>query len=380
MSNSHPNTKNRSLAKFNTFLRKEFLHIFRDMWTTLILLLLPVLVTILIGFGISTEVRNAKVAIFDSSQDVATQGIINKLSTSEYFTIAYHVNSEREMDDLFKQNKIGMAVVFGERFYENMLHTGEAQVLLLTDASDPNTASTLNTYATMLISSYQADLNRNMGNMPYQINSEITLLYNPSMKGSYSTVPGVLGLVLTLICSMMTSVSIVREKELGTMEILLVSPLKPITIILAKTIPYFTLSLINLATVLTLSVFVLGVPIVGNFFLLISICLLYIFVSLAFGILISTLVSSQLVAMLMSGLVLLMPVMMLSGLLFPVDNMPLLLKWFSHIIPAKWFILAVKSVMIKGAGFRAIMTEFLILLSMAIFLIGVSIKMFRNRL
>lgn len=372
--------KNRKLAKFNTFLRKEFLHIFRDMWTTLILLLLPVLVTMLIGFGISTEVRNAKVAIFDSSQDIATQGITNKLSMSEYFTIAYRVNSEREIDDLFKQNKIGMAVVFSERFYENMQHTGETQVLLLTDASDPNTASTLNTYSTMLISSYQADLNRNMGDISCQINPEITLLYNPGMKGSYSTVPGVLGLVLTLICAMMTSVSIVREKELGTMEILLVSPLKPITIILAKTIPYFTLSLINLATVLILSVFVLGVPIVGNFFLLISICLLYIFVSLAFGILISTVVSSQLVATLISGLVLLMPVMMLSGLLFPVDNMPLVLRWFSHIIPAKWFILAIKSVMIKGAGFRAIMMEFLILLSMAIVLIGVSIKMFKNRL
>ena len=373
--------KNRTLAKFNSFLRKEFLHIFRDMWTTLILLLLPVLVTFLIGFGISTEVKNANVAIFDASQDAATQGIVNKLSTSEYFTIAYHVSSEAEIDDLFKQNKIGTAVVFSERFYENMLHTGEAQVLLLTDASDPNTASTLNAYATMLISSYQADLNqKNMGNIPYRINPEITLLYNPSMNGSYSTVPGVLGLVLTLICSMMTSVSIVREKESGTMEILLVSPLKPITIILAKTIPYLTLSIVNLATVLTLSVFVLGVPIVGNFFLLIMICLLYIFVSLAFGILISTLVSSQLVAMLMSGLVLLMPVMMLSGLVFPVENMPLVLKWFSHIIPAKWFILAVKSVMIKGAGFRAIMVEFSILLSMAVFLITVSIKMFKNRL
>ena len=372
--------KNRKLATFNTFLRKEFLHIFRDMWTTLILLLLPIMVTILLGFGMSTEVRNANVAIFDSSQDAATQGIINKLSTSEYFTIAYHVHSEEEIDNLFKRNKIGMAVVFGERFYENMLHTGEAQVLLLTDASDPNTASTLNTYASMLISSYQANLNKSMGDIPYQISPEITLLYNPSMKGSYSIVPGVLGLVLILICSMMTSVSIVREKELGTMEILLVSPLKPIIIILAKTIPYFTLSIINLATVLVLSVFVLGVPIVGNFFLLLMICLLYIFVSLAFGILISTLVSSQLVAMLMTGLVLMMPVMMLSGLLFPIANMPFLLKCFSHIIPAKWFILAVKSVMIKGAGFRAIMWEFSILFGMAILLITVSMKKFKNRL
>ncbi|MDR0368017.1 MAG: ABC transporter permease [Bacteroidales bacterium] len=373
--------KNKKIVTFNTFLRKEYLHIFRDVWTTLILLLLPVLVTFLIGFGISTEVKNVNVAVFDASQDVATQGIIQKLSAGEYFTVTHYVHSEAEIEYLFKRNKIGMAIVFGGHFHENMLHASRAEVLLLTDASDPNTAATANTYSSMLIASYLNDLNQKSGTtMPYQIQPEITLLYNPTMDGSFSTVPGVLGLVLTLICAMMTSVSIVKEKESGTMEILLVSPLKPITIILAKTIPYFSVSMINLATVLTLSVFVLGVPITGNFFLLIMICLLYIFVSLAFGILISTIVSSQLVAMLVSGLLLLMPVMMLSGLVFPVENMPLALKWFSHVIPAKWFILAVKSVMIKGAGFRAVMMEFGILLAMAVCMIVVSIKKFKNRL
>ncbi|MDR2084990.1 MAG: ABC transporter permease [Bacteroidales bacterium] len=372
--------KNRKIAAFGTFVRKEFLHIFRDMWTTLILLLLPILMTILIGFGISTEIKNASVAIMDTSQDVATQGIINKLSTSEYFNITHYVNTEEEIEDLFKRNKIGMAVIFSERFYENMLHTGEAQVLILADATDPNTASTLSTYASMLIASYQTDINKNLGNMPYQITPEIQLLYNPSMKGSYSTTPGVLGLVLILICAMMTSVSIVKEKQVGTMEILLVSPLKPMTIIVAKTIPYFTISFINLATILLLSYFALGVPIVGNFALLIGVCVLYIIVSLAFGLLISTVVSSQLVAMLISGLVLMMPVMMLSGLIFPVDNMPLVLQWVSHIVPAKWFIMAVKSVMIKGAGFKAIYVEFSILLGMAILLLTISIKKFKNRL
>lgn len=372
--------KNRKIAAFNSFVHKEFLHIFRDMWTTLILLLLPVLMTILFGFGISTEIKNAKVAVMDPSQDVATQGIINKLSTSEYFSIKYYVNTEDEIEDLFKRNKIGMAVVFSERFYENMLHTGDAQVLLLADATDPNTASTLSTYASMLIGSYQTELNRNMGNLPYQITPEIKLLYNPSMKGSYSTAPGVLGMVLLLICAMMTSVAIVKEKQQGTMEILLVSPLKPIMIILAKTIPYFTLSLINLTSILLMSIFVLGVPIVGSLPLLLFVCLLYIFVSLALGILVSTIVSTQLVAMLISGLVLMMPVLMLSGLIFPVDNMPLVLQWFSHVVPAKWFIMAVKSVMIKGAGFRSIIVEIGVLSGMAILLLTVSIKKFKNRL
>lgn len=370
----------RKIATFLSFLHKEFLHILRDTWTMMILLLLPVLMIILFGFGITTEIKNADVAVMDLSQDIATQGIINKLSTSEYFHIRYYARSEGEIEDLFKRNKIGLALVFSERFHENMLHTGEARILLLTDATDPNTAGTLSNYASMLITSYQSDINRGNGDIPYRIIPEIRLLYNPGMKGSYSTVPGVLGLILILICAMMTSVSIVREKQSGTMEILLVSPLKPVTIILAKTIPYFVLSLVNLASVLFLSVFVLEVPIAGSFPLLLSVCLLYIFVSLALGILISTLVSTQMVAMLISGMLLMMPVMMLSGLIFPIDNMPLPLQWFSHIVPAKWFILAVKSVMIKGVGFGVIAKEFFILLGMAVLLIVVSIKNFKNRL
>ena len=372
--------KNRKLSTFKAFVHKEFLHIFRDTWTMIILLLLPIMMTILFGFGISTETKNASIAILDTSQDNATQGIINKLNTSEYFNIKYRVNTEEEIEDLFKKNKIGMAVVFSERFYENMLHTGEAQILLQLDATDPNTAKTLSNYATMLISTYQAELSGSMGNIPYQIIPEMQLLYNPTMKGSYSTAPGVLGLVLMLICAMMTSVAIVREKELGTMEVLLVSPLKPTTIILSKTIPYFTLSLVNLTSILSLSVFALGVPIVGSFPLLILLCLIYIFLALAFGIFISTIVSTQLVALLISGMVLLMPVMMFSGMLFPIDNIPLVLQWFSHIVPAKWFIAAVKSVMIKGAGIAAIYKELIILVCMLFFVLTVSLKKFKNRL
>lgn len=370
----------RKIAAFKSFIHKEFLHIFRDFWTMLILLLLPVLMTLLFGFGISTEIKNAKVAVMDLSRDASTRSIIEKLSTSEYFDVKYTANSEEEIEHLFKNDKIGMAMIFSERFYENMLHTGEAQVLLLADATDPNTAGTLSGYAAMLIASYQEQLNRDMGAIPYHIDTEIKFLYNPTLKGTYSTVPGVLGLVLILICAMMTSVSIVKEKEQGTMEILLVSPLKPITIILAKTIPYLVLSLINLASILLIAVYILAVPINGSFLLLLLICLLYIFVSLALGILISTMVSSQLVAMLISGMVLMMPVMMLSGLLFPVENMPLPLQWFSYIIPAKWFITAIKSIMIKGAGFRAVFPEFMVLLGMAILLFTVSIKKFKNRL
>jgi ABC-2 type transport system permease protein len=216
--------------------------------------------------------------------------------------------------------------------------------------------------------------------VPCQIIPEVRLLYNPQMKSAYNFVPGVLGMILMLICAMMTSIAIVREKEMGTMEVLLVSPMKPIFIILAKAVPYFTLSCVNLVTILLLSVFVLNVPITGSIFWLIIVSLLFIFVSLAIGLLISTLVQTQMAAMLASAMGLIMPVMLLSGMIYPVENMPSILQWISDIIPAKWYISAVKGLMIKGVGIDAVMKEVFILCIMAVGLITISLKKFKIRL
>ena len=283
---------------------------------------MPILMIILFGFAITTEVKNAKIAILDPSQDAATHAIVNKLATSEYFIIDRYVHSKNEVDEIFKEGNIGMVVVFSEKFYENMMHTGDAQIELVADGSDPNFAFTLTQYARALIGSYQQELLATPEiQIPFQINSEVKFLYNPTLKGAYNTVPGVMGMVLMLICAMMTAVSIAREKELGTMEILLVSPLKPITIILSKTVPYIVLSLINLGTILLLSVFALKVPIAGSLGLIIFISLIFIFVSLALGLLISTVAKSQMVAMLISGVILMLPVILLSGIIFPIESM-----------------------------------------------------------
>jgi ABC-2 type transport system permease protein len=217
-------------------------------------------------------------------------------------------------------------------------------------------------------------------NIPFRITTETKFLYNPQMKGAYNFVPGVLGMILMLICAMMTSIAIVREKEMGTMEVLLVSPMKPILIILAKVVPYFVISFVNLITVLLLSVFVLGVPIAGSLFWLIIVSMLFIFVSLSLGLLVSTLTESQMAAMLISGMAFMMPVMLLSGMMFPIESMPMPLRILSNVIPAKWFIIAIKNLMIKGTGISAVLKEILILCVMATVILTVSFKKFKNRL
>ncbi|HRZ97471.1 MAG TPA: ABC transporter permease [Paludibacter sp.] len=367
------------MKQFMSFVRKEFLHIFRDRTTIAILLVLPLLNLILFGYAITTEVKNSKIAILDPSNDALTRAIIDKLAHSEYFTINKIIHHPSEIDEVFKKDRLNMVVVFSSNFYEEAAHTGNAQVELITDGTDPNTARVIASYASNIIASHLAGLSK-IEKIPFQINPQVKLLYNPQMRGAYNFVPGVMGMILMLICAMMTSISIAREKEFGTMEILLVSPVKPIFIILSKTIPYFVLSLVNLTTILVLSVFLLGVPVAGSLFWLIVFSLLYIFVNLSLGLLISSLVDSQLVALLISGMVLMLPVIMLSGMMFPVENMPEFFQWISQIIPAKWYIIGVKKIMIKGLGVSSIIPEIIVLSTMGILLITASLKKFKYRL
>lgn len=367
------------MKQFLTFTRKEFYHIIRDRWTMMMLLALPMAMIILFGFGITTEIKNAHMAIYDPSMDKATQDITTKLSTSEYFTLFEFVDHPDKIETIFKEGKVGLMVVFGERFYENLLHTGEAQVLLIADGTDPNTASTLTTYASRIIAMYQQEL-MGIESLPFQIHTEVKLLYNPTMKGAYNIVPGVMGMVLMLICALMTSVSIAREKELGTMEVLLVSPMPPLLIVLSKVVPYFVISLVNFTNVLLIAVFMMDVPVNGSLFSLYFVSIIFIFVALALGLLISSVTDKQLVALLMSAMGLMMPVVMLSGLMFPIENMPIILQGIAQIIPAKWYIEAIRDIMIKGLGLADVMKEILVLSTMALVLIGASLKKFKIRL
>ena len=289
------------------------------------------------------------------------------------------VKKAGELEAMFQDGAIDLALLIEERFDQKLTQTGKAHLQLITDPTAPNTAMTEVSYASGIIADTQQEI-MVANAVPIQIIPQVKMLYNPQMKSAYNFVPGVMGLILMLICAMMTSISIVREKEVGTMEVLLVSPVKPIFIILSKAMPYFVLSCVNLTNILLLSVFVLGVPIAGSLFWLAVVSFIFIIVCLSLGLLISTIAKTQVAAMLMSGMVLMMPVLLLSGMIYPVENMPAVLEWISNIIPARWFISSVKKLMIQGLALTYVLTELVILFVIALLLLVVSLQKFKVRL
>ena len=369
------------MKQFLSFVRKEFYHIFRDKRTMLILLVMPIIMIILFGFAITTEVKDTQVAVYNPSRDIATEHIRDMFQANKYFTIAQELTDPKEIDEVFKKGKINMVMVFSDNFSDNMIHTGDATVQLLADGTEPNQASMRVGYAQNILSAYLRELQQESGGKPsFQIMPEIKMLYNPQQKSEFNFVPGVIGMMLLLICAMMSSIAIVREKEMGTMEVLLASPLPPAYIIIAKAIPYFTISCVNLATILLLSAFMLHIPIAGSLLCLIGIAMLYIIVALSLGLLISTIVDSQLAAMLLSSLVLMIPTILLSGTIFPIESMPIWLQKLSSLIPARWFIDAVRKLMIQGVEVKYVGREIAILCAMIAFLITVALKKFKIRL
>ncbi|TWI79385.1 ABC-2 type transport system permease protein [Lacibacter cauensis] len=365
--------------QFFSFVKKELLHIWRDKRTLFILLGMPVVQIIIFGFALTNEVKNSKIAVLDQSKDAATASLIAELNASRYFDVEANLTSYKEIEAAFKKGKIKLAVLLPSQFAEDLKHVNKASVQLIADASDPNVANTLTNYATAVIMDYQ-DRITNKQRLPYSINVETRMLYNPQLKGAYNFVPGVMAMVLLLVCTMMTAITIVREKEMGTMEIMLVSPMRPQMVVIAKAVPYFLLSSINIASILLLSVFALEVPINGSLLLLVTESLLFTLVSLSLGLLISSAAASQQVAMFISLVALFLPTVMLSGFMFPIENMPFPLRMISNIVPAKWFYIIVRSVMIKGVGLAAVWKETLILTGMLLFFLTVAIKRFKIRL
>lgn len=319
-----------------------------------------------------------RVVVLDPSNDVMTRRIVDRIGASEYFRMERMIHSPEELEAIFREGDADLAIVFSTRFADG-IYSGDSQIQLVADATDPNMATTRTNYAAGIIASVQQEM-LPPGVSVGTIVPDVKLLYNPQMKSTYNFVPGVMGLILMLICAMMTSISIVREKETGTMEILLVSPVKPLFVILSKAVPYFVLSFINLVTILLLSVYVLHAPVAGSLFWLITVSLLFIFVSLALGLLISSVTRTQVAAMLASGLILMMPTMILSGMIFPIESMPLVLQIISDILPARWYIQAVRKLMIEGVDITLVLKEVGILALMAAVLITISFKKFKNRL
>lgn len=371
--------KNLKPNKFWGFALKEFRHIFRDKRTLLIIFGMPIAELLIFGYVVTNEIKDANIAIYDKSGDYLSQKLTSKLASSGYFIPTTFLHSENEIEPALRSGKAKMVVVYESDFAKKFLKEGNAAVQIITDASEPNTASLLANYAWAIINSFASDNGiKELSTSPIDI--RVRMLYNPELKAVFMFVPGTMALILMLLTAMMTAISIAREKELGTMEVLLVSPLKPSHIVIGKVLPYVGLAFTNSIVILLLGFTVFGLPIKGSLGLLLLLCFIFIILALSLGILISTISKTQQVAMFISMIGLMLPTILLSGFIFPIENMPVILQWLSLAMPPRWFIAALKTIMIKGEGIAYVWREMLIMIGMIVFFLTLSIKKFKVRL
>ena len=346
------------MKQFTSFVIKEARHILRDKRTMLILFGMPVVLMLIFGFAITNDVRNVRTIVVTSQMDPQTQAAVERLAASEYFTITTTVPTPRDAERLIRNQKADFAIVFSK----------DHAIQFVVDGADPNMAQQWTNYAQQTLFNYHYTL------------FTLKMLYNPQMRSAYNFVPAIMGMLLMLVCAMMTSISIVREKERGTMEVLLVSPIRPLMIIIAKAVPYLVLAFAILISILLMARFVLDVPLQGSLVWIFLVSTIYIMLALSLGLLISNVADSQLMALLISAMVLLMPIVMLSGMMFPIESMPTVLQWLSAIVPPRYYIEAMRKLMIMGVGISEVAREVTILTGMTILLLAVSLKKFKVRL
>ena len=354
------------MKQFISFVLKESRHILRDRRTMLILFGMPVVLMLLFGFAITNDVKNVRTVVVTSQMDHLTKTVTDRLAASEYFNITATTATSSQAEMLIRNQQADMAVVFANDFAST-----KGGMQFIVDASDPNMAQQWTAYAQQVVAA-------GTGSPVAVVNTK--MLYNPQMKSAYNFVPAIMGMLLMLICAMMTSISIVREKEKGTMEVLLVSPVRPLMIIVAKAVPYLVLAFAILVTILLMARYVLGVPLAGSIVWIFLVSAIYILLALSLGLLISNIATSQLMALLLSAMVLLMPIVMLSGMLFPIESMPPVLQWLSAIVPPRYYIQAMRKLMIMGVGIREVLPEVTVLSGMTLLLLAVSLAKFKTRL
>ncbi len=362
--------KGQGARLFLSFVVKEARHILRDKRTMLILFGMPVVLMLLFGFAITTDVKNVRTVVVASEMSPRTQQAIERLAQSEYFIITQTVNTPQEAEQLIRSQKADISLIpSGEG-------NGHIRWQVMVDGSDPNMAQQWTTYVQSILMQPVGS----KGPSPRAERLGVRLLYNPQMRSAYNFVPAIMGMLLMLVCAMMTSISIVREKERGTMEVLLVSPVRPLMVIIAKAVPYLVLAFAILITILLMARFVLDVPLAGSLFWILAVSTLYILLALSLGLLISNVAQTQLVALLLSAMVLLMPVVMLSGMLFPVESMPQVLQWLSAVVPPRYYIQAMRKLMIMGVGIGDVVHEVAVLAGMTVVLLAIALKRFNVRL
>jgi ABC-2 type transport system permease protein len=367
-----------NLNALRAFVVKEFHHILRDRQTLTILLMMPLVQVILFGYALRSDVRDIRLAVVDPTPDHATIELQSRLISTNRFRIVATSKTPDVIEPLFRRGHADVALVFESDFASHLRGTEPARVLIAVDASDPNTGTTYLNYTRAVIASYQDELSA--ANKQVRIVTDTRMRFNPTLESVNLFVPGLIALVLVLVSALMTAISLSREKEQGTMEVLLVSPLRPQQIIVGKVLPYLALAFANVLTALLAAWAVFHVPFRGSVVLLLAESILYTLVSLALGVLVAARTSSQRAAMLTAMLATMLPNALLSGMIFPIASMPAWLRPVTYIVPARWFIVIARGVMLKGVGLAILWRETLILSFMALFLLAVAMRSFKPRM
>ena len=360
-------------------IRKEFIHIFRDKITFTLVLAMPIMLVLLLGFTISSEIRNAKISVLDQSKDSQSQKLISDITASGYFTVVSYPNTEADIEKEKKNKQIKAAIIIPPHFEEALEVEKVAQVQVVNDVSDLNVASIINNYLRSIFDDFIASYNQKFNQQGPKIGATVAMLYNPQLNSVYMFVPGIITLVMIIVTALMSSITLARENETNTMRMMLITPVKKIHIVIGKVIPYMIISFFSTIIILIMSVFIFKMPIEGSIALLLLLCLIFLLVSASFGLLISSISKSQLDAMMITMMGLFLPTVLLSGFLFPLDNMPLIFQWAANIFPAKWFILAIKDVMLKGAAFSDIWFYVVVLVGMSVLMVIFSLSQIDKR-
>lgn len=364
------------MKELRMILKKEFIHIIRDKITLALVLAMPIALVLLFGFTISTDIRNAKISVLDQAKDSQSKLLVDKITASRYFQVVAYPENEVEIDNDFKNKGIKLAIIIPPHFEDKLSKEHTANLQVINDVSDLNVASILNNYVRAVVQGYTEEYNQDS-----QAGFDITtkMLYNPESNSVYMFVPGIITLIMVLVTALMSSITLAREKETGTMRMLLITPVKKIHIIIGKVIPYMAISFIGTIAILIISVTVFKMPINGSLLMLLILCIIFMLTSASFGLLISSISQTQVDAMMITMMGLFLPTVLLSGFLFPLNSMPMVFQVLANVFPAKWFILAIKDVMIKGSGIFDIWMYLLILLVMAVVFIIFSLTRLDKR-
>jgi ABC-2 type transport system permease protein len=373
------------MSALKGLLQKEAFHILRDRRTLIVLIALPVVQVVLFGFAIRTDIDGVRLAVVDSAPDYATMALRNRFASAGVFRTVSVVARTADLEPLFQNGQAQQAIVFKPGFAADLARGELAQILIVTDATEPNTGSLLQAYAQAVIDGYQRELSASATSSVARasrivIAPDVRVRFNPTRASSNLFVPGLMAFVLTIVSSMMTAISLTREKETGTMEAMLVSPLRPLEIIVGKVAPYLVIGFVSAIAIIVEARLVFRVPLRGSLLLLLFEAALFILVSLSLGILVSARTSSQRLAMMAALLGTMLPNVLLSGFIFPVESMPWLLRILSNIVPGRWFVVIARGIMLKGVGLAYVWQETLVLAVMAAVLLAASVHSFKERL